>query len=65
MAYHCNLCNEDFPSRTEGGIAGAAVDVVDHLRVHHPEAYGDGPERWPDGTLVVEDDTLEPRDFGR
>lgn len=38
--------------------------VTDHLRVLHPDAYGDGPERWPDGTLVVYDQTLEPGEFG-
>ena len=39
-------------------------DMVDHLRVNHPDAYGDGPERWPDGEVVVHDMTLEPTDFG-
>lgn len=39
-------------------------DMLSHLRVIHPDAYGDGPERWPDGGLVVHDMTLEPGDFG-
>lgn len=39
-------------------------DMDDHLRVHHPDVYGDGPERWPDGHVVVHDLTLEPGDFG-
>lgn len=37
--------------------------TVEHLRVMHPEQYGDGPERWPDGSLVVYDQTLEPEEF--
>ena len=39
-------------------------EMDDHLRVVHPELYGDGPERWPDGRVVVYDTTLEPGDFG-
>ena len=38
-------------------------DGLDHLRVMHPHQYGDGPDMWPDGTLVVIDQTLEPTDF--
>lgn len=38
-------------------------DILDHLRVVHPEAYGDGFMRWPDGRLVVVDQTLDPADF--
>lgn len=38
-------------------------EMVDHLRVVHPEVYGDGPERWPDGSVVVYDQTLQPADF--
>ena len=33
---------------------GGPEDIIDHLRVVHPELYGDGPERWPDGALVIE-----------
>jgi hypothetical protein len=29
----------------------------------HPDRYGDGPQRWPDGSLVVLDATLEPGEF--
>ncbi|HEY3259622.1 MAG TPA: hypothetical protein VGJ95_05025 [Pseudonocardiaceae bacterium] len=39
-------------------------DMLDHLRVIHPDLYGDGPERWPDGRVVIVDMTLEPDDFG-
>lgn len=39
--------------------------MAEHLRTQHPDVYGGGPERWPDGTIVVYDTTLEPIDFGR
>jgi hypothetical protein len=38
-------------------------DMLDHLRVMHPDLWGDGPERWPDGSVVVYDTTLEPGEF--
>lgn len=38
-------------------------EMVDHLRLIHPDVYGDGPECWPDGSVVVVDCTLEPEDF--
>jgi hypothetical protein len=40
-----------------------AGDILEHLRLLHPDAYGDGFMRWPDGRLVVVDLTLEPADF--
>lgn len=39
------------------------VELLDHMRVLHPDVWGDGPERWPDGRIVVYDTTLEPGDF--
>lgn len=45
----CHLCNE------HPNDAG----MLDHIRVHHPEEYGDGPESWPDGGLVIVDSTVE------
>lgn len=51
---HCHICDQDVPS----------VELLDHLRVMHPDAYGDGPDRWPDGQVVVIDASLEPHDFG-
>lgn len=39
------------------------VELLDHLRVLHPDVWGDGPQRWPDGRVVVFDATLEPGDF--
>lgn len=38
-------------------------EVVDHLRVLHPDVYGEGPERWPDGDVVVHNLALDPGDF--
>jgi hypothetical protein len=38
--------------------------ILDHLRVIHPDVWGDGPTRWPDGRIVVYDTTLTPGDFG-
>ena len=40
------------------------AEVLDHLRVIHPDVWGDGPTRWPDGRIVVYDTTLTPGDFG-
>ena len=54
---HCHLCHEDFPEGT------SLEELSDHLRVLHPDVFGEGPARWPDGQLVVLDDTLEPKDF--
>jgi hypothetical protein len=39
------------------------ASILEHLRIVHPDAYGDGPQRWPDGRLVVVDQTLEPANF--
>lgn len=33
--------------------------ALDHLRVIHPDLYGDGPLYWPDGGVVVIDQTGE------
>lgn len=49
---HCNVCGEDVPS----------VELLDHLRVMHPDHYGNGPERWPDGGIVIHDDDPQPDD---
>lgn len=54
----CNLCDAEEPDDDTG-----IPKMLDHLRVMHPEQYGDGPERWPDGSIVVYDTTLEPGDF--
>jgi len=50
---HCLLCDEHVND----------ADLLDHLRVLHPDEYGDGPERWPDGEIVFYDQTLEPGEF--
>lgn len=49
----CALCGDDVPT----------LDLLDHLRIRHPDRY-EPPLRWPDGALVVVDETLEPGDFG-
>jgi hypothetical protein len=52
---HCLRCDEPVPDD----------QLLDHLRVLHPDDYGDGPLRWPDGALVVVDLTdLEDPDGG-
>lgn len=53
----CFICNEEWPD-AEGGLESAG----DHIRVNHPDQY-EPPERWPDGQIVVHDDTLTPEDF--
>ncbi len=44
------------------GVPRSLQDAIDHIRVLHPDAYWP-PERWPDGGLVVTDETLCPGDF--
>jgi hypothetical protein len=38
-------------------------EAMEHLRLLHPDEWGEGPQRWPDGLVVVHDETLEPGDF--
>lgn len=45
----CALCGETFPP------GHGPQEILDHLRRFHPTEYGDGPEHWPDGGLVVVD----------
>jgi hypothetical protein len=58
----CNLCGQQMFTDC-ATMAEEIVKMDDHLRVMHPDVYGDGPERWPDGAIVIEDTTLEPGDF--
>lgn len=52
---HCHLCHDDIPS----------LDLLGHLRVLHPEVYGDGPAVWPDGGPVIDcSEVAEVDDFG-
>lgn len=53
----CLLCGDEWPD-AEGGVES----FLDHLRVLHPDEHEE-PERWPDGRIVVYDDTLEPHEF--
>lgn len=49
----CLVCREQI-------IPGTLHDILDHIRVMHPDEYGDGPPRWPDGGLVIEIDDSVP-----
>jgi hypothetical protein len=51
---HCHLCHTT-------GLT--TPEMLNHLRLLHPEQWGDGPGRWPDGAPVVVDTTLQPEDF--
>lgn len=50
---YCQLCAP--PRKVELEV------LLDHLRIVHDRVFE--PETWPDGELVVIDQTLEPRDF--
>lgn len=50
----CELCGEN---------TADAPTMLDHLRLNHPDDYGDGPDYWPDGRPVVIDQTLTPEQF--
>lgn len=58
----CGLCGEH--DTTPKDMAEDVALMMDHLRLFHPEHYGDGPERWPDGGVVLHDETIDPGDFG-
>ncbi len=45
MTGRCEVCGDPVPT----------AQLLDHLRLLHPDDYGDGPQRWPDGGLVVID----------
>lgn len=51
----CELCKEWIEWET-------LEDAADHMRLYHPDEVGE-PERWPDGSLVVVDESLTPDDF--
>ncbi|HKY57617.1 MAG TPA: hypothetical protein VJL80_06235 [Aeromicrobium sp.] len=53
----CGLCDWEQPD-AEGGLEAG----IDHIRVMHPDQYEE-PERWPDGGLVIHDDTLTAEEF--
>ncbi len=55
MTAVCTICSTELDIDSLEG-------VIDHLREEHSESYVE-PERWPDGALVVYDETLEPEDF--
>lgn len=47
----CALCGDEV----------AAADVLEHLRAEHDLEVS--LEQWPDGSVVIIDQTLEPADF--
>lgn len=51
MTWECHLCHESIEA-----VVDPLEDVVEHLRVAHPDDYGDGFERWSDGSLVIHAD---------
>lgn len=48
----CALCNDEILDD----------EVLDHLRLFHD--VDTEPARWPDGDVVIVDQTLKPEDFG-
>lgn len=58
----CALCGDDLGRAPT--LAEDAEALVDHIRVMHPDTYSENPpERWPDGSLVIQDETLTPEEF--
>lgn len=51
----CRLCPDE--------VTRSPMEMLDHLRVLHPHEYGDGPEMWPDGGIVVYDADPDPDDI--
>lgn len=39
-------------------MAHDMATLTNHIRVIHPDAYGDGPQYWPDGGLVIIEDEI-------
>jgi hypothetical protein len=58
----CPFCGERIASGASSAYEGIE-DFADHLRVMHPDEY-EKVEKWPDGSPVVVDNTLEPEEFG-
>jgi hypothetical protein len=52
----CHLCPPD-------DAAVPDTELLDHVRVVHPDAY-EAVDLWPDGRPLIVDTTLTPEDFG-
>ncbi len=52
----CRICGQRFEE-------GTSHLLLPHLRDEHPDEWGDGPMTWPDGEIVIVDETLTPDDF--
>lgn len=50
----CILCGDQIADVSQ---------LLDHVRLMHPDDYGSGPQRWPDGGLVVHDVDPDPLDY--
>jgi len=58
----CDICgHHEVPE--SGNMMDDIQLMDDHLRVMHPDLYGEGPERWPDGGIVIHDADPRPEDF--
>lgn len=56
----CDICGHE-----ETGFPNLPTEL-EAMADHLADAHGlDDWERWPDGSVVVEDTTLEPSDFTR
>jgi hypothetical protein len=49
---HCALCETDVPT----------LELISHISMYHPDFY-EPFETWPDGGVVILDDSLLPKDF--
>jgi hypothetical protein len=56
----CNVCDEPIP---EPDATAGLQNALEHLRLFHPDLYGDGPERWPDGDVVLHQEDVSVEDF--
>lgn len=56
----CDLCGHSDESATT--LLDDALLIDDHFRLFHPDIWAQS-ERWPDGSIVIEDTTIEPGDF--
>lgn len=50
---HCFVCHEPVTNR----------EILNHIRLIHPDEYGDGPDLWPDGRVVIEDADVTPEEI--
>lgn len=62
-SFFCVLCNENIEHEAaEDSVYEGIAASMEHFRVMHPKEYAD-IQTWPDGSVVVVDESLEPEDF--